>query len=239
MPKTLAPRIERMAFRSSMSAATSAEAVDSLSSATPRIARVPIGIARIVLATTVLGILGYTYVLGIPSDGANPFDYFGYFTNLTSLLTSIILVLAGLGILRSRPEPLWLSTARGVLTACMIIVGVIYNVLVPGTGSAPFWVSAILHIVFPAMVVADWFLVRDHAPLRWRDMWLVLPYPLVWLSVVLIRGMTDGWVPYGFLLPERGLASLLAHLLGLLCTLVAAATVVWASAQHRHSPSQR
>lgn len=206
---------------------------------TTRNAHPAVGLARIALAGVVLGILGYTYVLGIPADGANPFDYFGYFTNLTSVLMSVALVLSGVGVLRGRTEPRALSAARAVFTACMIIVGVIYNVLVPGTGSAPVWVSAILHIVFPLVVVADWFIVRDHAPLRWRDAWIVLPYPLVWLGVVLIRGATDGWVPYGFLLPERGLGSLLAHILGLLCALLAAAALVWAAAQHRHSPSQR
>nr|WP_314844312.1 hypothetical protein [uncultured Microbacterium sp.] len=45
--------------------------------------------------------------------------------------------------------------------------------------------------------------------------------------VVLVRGATDGWVPYGFLLPERGFASLAATVAALLVALLAAAAAVW------------
>lgn len=53
-----------------------------------------------------------------------------------------------------------------------------------------------------------------------------VPYPLLWLIVVLIRGRTDGWVPYGFLLPERGTLSLAMTAAALLATLLAAAVLV-------------
>ena len=35
-------------------------------------------------------------------------------------------------------------------------------------------------------------------------MWLHVLYPVVWIAVVLVRGATDGWVPYPFLNPEQG-----------------------------------
>jgi hypothetical protein len=53
--------------------------------------------------------------------------------------------------------------------------------------------------------------------------------------VVLVRGVTDGWVPYGFLLPERGLPSLLAHVVGLLATLLCAGAAVWLLSRVRRS----
>lgn len=56
---------------------------------------------------------------------------------------------------------------------------------------------------------------------------MVFPYPVVWLVVVLIRGAVDGWVPYGFLLPERGASSFVAHVVGLLIALTAAGVLVW------------
>jgi len=70
-------------------------------------------------------------------------------------------------------------------------------------------------------------LVADRPSLPWRRLWLVLPYPVVWLAVVLVRGVTDGWVPYGFLLPERGLPSLVLHVVGLLAALLASGALVW------------
>lgn len=109
----------------------------------------------------------------------------------------------------------------------------IYNTLVPGTGSAPPWVSAALHVVLPVIAVLDWALVDDRRPLAWRRLWSVLVYPLVWLIVVLTRGATDGWVPYGFLLPENGIASLALHIIGLMVAVVAAGALVWAMSRLR------
>ena len=103
----------------------------------------------------------------------------------------------------------------------------------PGTGSAPPWVSLVLHVVFPLLVLLDWTLVGDRPALAWRRLWVVLPYPVAWLVVTLIRGRTDGWVPYGFLLPERGLGSLALHVVGLFAALLGAGAIVWAASRFR------
>lgn len=190
---------------------------------------------RLSVGAGAIALLGWTYVIGIPRSGANPFDYFGYFTNLTTLITSAILIAVALTVLRGRSAPAWLSTARGAAVACMIVVGLVYNLLVPGTGSAPAWVSLILHTVLPVLLVLDWTLIDDRPSLPWRRLWLVLPYPLLWLAVVLVRGVTDGWVPYGFLLPERGLPSLLTHVVGLLAALLCAGAAVWLLSRVRRS----
>lgn len=186
-----------------------------------------IAIARVALGTAVIGILLYTYVIGIPAQGASPLDYFGYFTNLTSLLTSVLLITTGAQALGDRETPTAMHAARGIAVACMIIVAAIYNLVVPGTGSAPVWVSATLHLVLPVLLVVDWVVVTDRPPLPWRWIWLVLPYPLLWLAVTLLRGATDGWVPYGFLLPERGPAQLSMTVLALLVALLLAAVLTW------------
>lgn len=180
--------------------------------------------ARLGLGTAILGVLGFASVEG---GDRNLFDFFGYFTNLTSLLTAVVLVLTGVAGIRGRRVPAWLTVCRAVATACLLVVAVVYNVLVPGTGSAPPWVSATLHAVVPVLVLLDWFLVGDRGPLRWSRLWLVLPFPVVWITVVLVRGVTDGWVPYGFLLPERGLLSLTLHVVGLLGALLLAGALVW------------
>jgi hypothetical protein len=189
--------------------------------------------ARIAIGVAVLAILVYAYVVAGSANGFSPFDYFGFFTNLTSLLTSVILILTGALELTRRRVPEALHSSRAVATACLLIVGVVYNVLVPGTGSAPPWVSASLHVVFPILVLLDWIVVGDRPTLPWRRLWIVLPYPLTWLVIVLIRGATDGWVPYGFLLPERGMLSLVLHILGLLVALLLAGAVVWATSRLR------
>jgi len=186
---------------------------------------------RIAAGALCVAVLGYAYALRIAADDGNPFDFFGYFTNQTSLLTSLVLIGTGVTTLRGRRVPDWLSTVRGIAVACLVVVALVYNLLVPGTGSAPPWVSAVLHVAFPIVVVLDWVLVADRPSLPWRRLWLVLPYPVVWLAVVLVRGVTDGWVPYGFLLPERGLPSLVLHVVGLLAALLASGALVWAASR--------
>ncbi|WP_144872488.1 Pr6Pr family membrane protein [Microbacterium sp. 1.5R] len=190
---------------------------------------------RLSVGAGAVAILSWTYVIGIPRSGASPFDYFGYFTNLTTLITSTLLIAVGLIVLRGRSAPVWLSTARGVAVACMVVVGLVYNLLVPGTGSAPAWVSTILHTILPVLLVLDWTMVDDRPTLPWQRLWLVLPYPLLWLAVVLVRGVTDGWVPYGFLLPERGVPSLVAHVAGLVVALLCAGAAVWLLSRVRSS----
>jgi hypothetical protein len=196
----------------------------------PRVRIRLIATARIVVGVAVIGILIQTFLTGAAADGANPFDYFGYFTNLTSLLSAGLLIATGV---TARSIPPQLHMLRGVAVACMIVVALIYNIVVPGTGSAPPWVSAVLHIVFPLLLVLDWLLVADRPALPWRRIWVVLPYPVLWLGVTLVRGATDGWVPYGFLLPERGPATLAATVSGLLLALLAAGAVTWAMSRVR------
>lgn len=196
----------------------------------PAAARV-VGGSRVLVGVAVLVILMYTYAIGGEAHGYNPFDYFGYFTNLTGLLTAIVLMICGTLGLIGRRAPRWLTPARAVVTACMLIVAVIYNALVPGTGSAPVWVSVTLHAVLPALTSLDWLLIGDRRRLPWSRLWVLAPYPLLWLVVVLVRGATDGWVPYGFLLPERGAIAMVLTVLGLLGALTAAGALVWTASR--------
>lgn len=196
-------------------------------------ARITLGIARIAVGVAVISVLIHTYLLGVDAGRTSLIDYFGYFTNLTSLMTSLLLVIVGTLVLRRRAHPVWLAYARGVAVTCMLLVAVIYNLIVPGTGSAPAWVSVVLHAVFPLIVSLDWLLIRDRPALAWRHLWVVTAYPLVWIVVVLIRGATEGWVPYGFLLPSHGPAVLAAHVLGLLAALLALGALVWLACHFR------
>ena len=192
-----------------------------------------VGICRAGSGIVVVAVLVYGYSLRIAAGDNNLFDYFGYFTNQTSLLASAILIVTGVLAIRGGRISPTLTLLRGMATSYLLVVAVIYNLLVPGTGSAPPWMSALLHVLFPFLVACDWLFLGDRAPLPWGRLWLLLPYPVLWLITVLIRGVTDGWVPYGFLLPERGLASLAVHIVGLLAAIVAAGALVWAASRLR------
>ena len=124
-------------------------------------------------------------------------DYLGFFTNSTSLLASLIFIACGVVGIRGLRRPSWLDEQRAVAVSCVILVGVGYNVL-PGVGTAPGWVSTLLHAVVPIVVTLDWVLVGDRPMLPWRRLWLVLPYPLLWLAMIQYRWATDQWVPYWY-----------------------------------------
>jgi hypothetical protein len=188
---------------------------------------VVVGLGRAASGTVVIAILLFAYVLRIAVGDGNPFDYFGYFTNLTALLSSLVLIGTGSRMLSGLPVGSLLILLRGVATASLLVVAVIYNTVVPGTGSAPPWVNFVLHVAFPLLVALDWVLIGDRSRLPWRRLWMFLPYPALWLTVVLTRGATEGWVPYGFLLPERGPLSLIVTIVGLLVALLAAGALVW------------
>lgn len=198
-----------------------------------------IGVVRLASGVLIAAVLAYVYGLRITVGDSSPFDYFGYFTNQTNLLASVIMIVTGSLALVGRTSPPILSLLRGVATAYLLVVAVIYNLLVPGTGSAPPWVSFLLHLAFPLYLALDWLLIGDRPRLRWRSLWVLFPYPAAWLGVVLWRGATDGWVPYGFLLPERGAASLIAHVIGLVLAVAVAGLLVWgvSRTQRGHLPS--
>ncbi|MFS0705355.1 Pr6Pr family membrane protein [Cellulomonas sp. 179-A 9B4 NHS] len=199
----------------------------------PRRPSAAVAAARVLVGVLALAVLGSSYAGQRAAGRGALVDFLGYFTNLTSLLAAVLLVAVGGPTLAGRAVPVALTTARGVATACLLVVAVVYNAVLPGDGGAAPWVSAVLHGVLPVLVLLDWLLVADRPPLPWRRLWLVLPYPVLWLAVVLLRGATDGWVPYGFLLPEHGTRSLALHVAGLLVVLLAAGALVWGISRTR------
>ncbi|MCC2313979.1 Pr6Pr family membrane protein [Cellulomonas xiejunii] len=193
-------------------------------------ARLP-AVVRALAGASVLVVLAVSYAEQRAAGRGSVVDFLGYFTNLTSLLAGLLLVV--LAVHAGRPAPLWLTLARGVATTCLVVVAVVYATLVPGEGGTTPWVSAVLHVAFPCAVVLDWLVLADRPALPWRRLWLVLPYPVLWLVVAVVRGRTDGWVPYGFLLPGRGVPSLVLHVAGLVVVLLAAGALVWATGRTR------
>lgn len=110
-------------------------------------------------------------------------------------------------------------------------MGIVYAVLLAPLGEAggvpDDWTNAVLHLVTPLYLPLDWLLFRDRPALRWRTLPWVLAYPAVWLTVVLIRGATDGWVPYPFLNPSVGYGRVALTCLAIFFVGLALGAVVW------------
>lgn len=190
------------------------------------VSRTAVGLIRLLSGTGILAVLGYTYALGIAAGRTSLLNFFGFFTNSTSLLMALVLIVVGSYMAIGAEPPRWLTAARAAISASLIVVGVGYNA-VSAVGTAPAWVSLLLHTILPIAVVLDWALVGDRHALDWRWVWLVLPYPAAWLMMIRWRWNTHEWLPYGFMDPAHGTLVLALGFTGVLAGLLLAAALVW------------
>ena len=165
----------------------------------------------------------------------NPFNFFGYFTMQSNIITAVVVLIAALVTFRGRPQSPTLVLARACATTYIVIVGIVYNTLLAGLegGVSLEWANWVLHVLFPIYAALDWILFGDRTPLAWKRLPVVLAYPLVWIVVVIIRGATDGWVPYPFLDPATGYGSVFLYSVVILIAAVVVAAVVWALSRVR------
>jgi hypothetical protein len=201
-----------------------------VSAAAPPVTRV----LRLLVSLLILAAVVATYAEASSRVTVNPFNLLGYFTIQSNF------ILAAAYILTSLPGSAlsWTLEQRSVLRACattyIVIVGIVYATLLAPLGAAggvPLpWANVVLHVVTPIYGILDWFVFRDRSPLAFRRLWFVLVYPLVWLVVVLIRGATDGWVPYPFLDPVEGCATVVLYAVAIMVVMILfGALVFWIS----------
>lgn len=131
----------------------------------------------------------------------------GYFTPLANLAGILALVVAAFA---GRRDPAWVQALRVNAATYLVIVGAVYWLLLAPHAGAPYfpWANAVIHGGAGLIVAADWILVGERRRPRWGDIWTVLLLPLAWMGYLLVRATTDGWVPYPFLDPALGLATI-------------------------------
>ncbi|MGY4857912.1 Pr6Pr family membrane protein [Cryobacterium sp. AP23] len=159
----------------------------------------------------------------------NPFNFFGFFTIQSNLLAAGVLLATAVLVLLGRAVPDWLELARAATTAYLVVVGLVYNTLLAGLagGVDLAWANTVLHVVFPVYCLLDWLVFADRDRHRWGRLWLVLIYPTLWCAVVLLRGATDGWVPYPFLNPVTGYGAVSGYVVLIAVAVLAAGALVF------------
>ena len=138
-------------------------------------------------------------------------SYFTIQSNIIVLAASITLAVAP-----ARDGRAWRVLRLDSLLA-IAVTGIVYNTLLTGanvSASVP-WSNDIVHKIIPVYAVLDWLLFSDRARLLLRHVWWFLLYPAVWTTVVLVRGATDGWVPYPFLDPAQGYGVVAIYVVGI------------------------
>jgi hypothetical protein len=196
---------------------------------------------RLLMSALVLAAVAATYADTAGRGPVNPFNFFGYFTIQSNLLLAAVLIATTVVRLRHREPPAWMQVARGACTTYIVLVGIVYATLLAGheNGGVPLpWANTVLHVVVPLYGPLDWLLVADRPRLPWRRAWLALLFPAVWLAVVLVRGATDGWVPYPFLDPSTGSGTVALFCLAIASATLLMALVIWAFSRVRLLPER-
>ncbi|WP_084079287.1 Pr6Pr family membrane protein [Demequina sp. NBRC 110057] len=168
-------------------------------------------------------------------------DFFGYFTIQSNIIGIAALLIALPFTGRERPS--WVEWVRVSAATYMVIVVVFFWwLLFPTMEGGPSWEDLVLHLASGIVLVADWLVEGPRRRLPMRHLGLCMIYPAVWLTVVLVRGATDGWVPYFFLDPDDGygpvatmIAVIVAAGLGICAALIGLAS--WRVATPSHDVS--
>lgn len=192
------------------------------------------------LIRLVVAVMGITAIVATFFDTAgrttiNPFNFFGFFTMQSNIIFIVALLVTAAAAIRGRERAPLLSLFRGCAATYIVIVGITYNTLLVGLegGVSLDWANTILHVVLPIYAAVDWLAFADRAPLKWKLLWVPLVYPIVWLIVILIRGATDGWVPYPFLDPAQGYGVVAAYAAAIAVATLVVATLIWAASRLR------
>jgi hypothetical protein len=134
----------------------------------------------------------------------DPTRFYAYFTIQSNLIGIVALLWAFRR--RNAPPSRGLDLFRGAAAAYLTVTFFVVILFLQDEDvqlQVP-WIDAMLHRVFPVIVVLDWLIDPPDTRLRYRDALLWLIYPLIWLGFTLVRGAADGWYPYPFLDPANG-----------------------------------
>jgi hypothetical protein len=143
----------------------------------------------------------------------------------------------------------------GVVTAPMLLLGVVYNVLLRGgpSGAAlgdsagiamlDTYAIEMLHVVLPLYFLADLLFATKRHSIPWWGLAAFAAYPLTWLAYTMVRGelvadpsgTSPFWYPYPFLDPHGpgGWGSAIVYIVGIFVAFVAIGAAIIAIDRHR------
>ena len=180
------------------------------------------GALRTLLGLALVGSVIWQVADRIRVDLFRPTEYFAYFSITSAIFAGVVLLVSGLVLLRGKSESKRLNIIRLIAVVSMIIVGVVYHALLGDSALDPRdygydWPrvpNAIIHTYAPILIVVDYLIsLKGPRPKLRQALWVVI-YPLAWLGLSIIRGLSDGWWPYWFINPgsEGGVVGMLTYI---------------------------
>lgn len=165
-----------------------------------------------------------------------PGEYFAYFSIQSTLIAAVMMAITGWALWRGVPETRTLTLMRLCAVTFEVIVALVYNALLRGLPPAavdagyawPVLPNEVMHVWGPVLVLLDWVLASWAIRVRYRAVFWVLAFPLVWVLFTIVRGSISGWWPYWFLDPTGtgGVGSMIMYIFGIMVLLVIGASVV-------------
>ena len=172
-------------------------------------------------------------------------NFLSFFTIQSNLIAAVVLAWLALRPADGLPS-LGRDQIRSSAVLYMTVTAVVYAVLLSGLQeqlqvTIP-WVDNVLHVVVPALLVADWLFDPPSPRLTLRSALVALVFPLLWLVYTLIRGVLVQWYPYPFLDPAQAGGYTTVGIYSLVIT-VGATGLLWvivaAGARDQRTPSGR
>lgn len=111
---------------------------------------------------------------------------------------------------RADPRP----GLRGAVVLYVVVAGLVWNVFLTGQSMGYTPANILLHVVMPALALADWLLVgRDQGEVRWWQPIVWLAYPVGYLGLALaVLNEAGRRAPYYFLDPDSvGVAAVIGN----------------------------
>ena len=182
-----------------------------------------IGYLRILMALALFGSVYWQVSDRLAHNLFRPTEYFSYFTITSCLLSGVVLVIAGLGVLRNQAETKALTLARLTMAVSMVIVGVIYNALLANSApdardvgyAWPVLPNQVMHTYMPVVIFLEWLLTNTGVTLKIKSAFWVLIYPLTWLAFSITRGYIQGWWAYWFIDPQYGIGTMVTWIIAI------------------------
>ncbi|TKC86899.1 hypothetical protein FAZ69_19915 [Trinickia terrae] len=160
-------------------------------------------------------------------------NYFSYFTNLSNLFASAMLLHGVFA--NGRPGSRTVELLRAAAALYLLVTAIVYALLLAPidahTHATPTLNNWVLHRIMPAALLADWLIDPPRERLRLREAWVLLVFPLAYVAYTLVRGSFVDWYPYPFLDPQRnGYGFVIENLAGIIAgSLPLIAVLVWST----------
>lgn len=147
-------------------------------------------------------------------------NFFSYFTIESNVFVAVYFTLASIwGFTRGRrgrPQPIALATFQILAACCILLTGVVYNVLLRNEdrtgGIAPFvdWTNEVMHVIIPIIMLADVLVSPRPRRVPWGTILLPVGYAIAYLVYTIVRAPfiispvsgAPYWYPYPFLNPH-------------------------------------